>query len=153
MAKRKGTPAAAPHDHSSHAPAPQDGTTRRFTSRGVIVEITEAKDRAALTLDGIPIEVEMVDGQYFSHLAHMFTGFGSMDALVDTLLASEGRTWSLHGHVCDERCASHGGHHDHGSHHGGAHHHDGGHHDHDHGTDRASGAKQRPRSPRRGGRR
>jgi hypothetical protein len=150
MAKRKSRPAKAPHGHP--APTPPKSGTRRFLNRGVQVEITEARGHVGLTLDGVPIEVAVVDGQFFSHLAHMFTGFGSMDALVDTLLANQGRTWSLHGHVCDASCPTDGTHHDHGSghDHGGGHDHGDG-HSHEEGHDH--GAAPRSATKRRGGRR
>jgi len=105
--------------------------TRSYRSRGVDVETRETKNRVELRLDGIPFDVEIVDGEYHSQLANQFTSFASLDEVVDTLLANEGRTWTLHGHFCDERCGPAGHHHD-GSHgHGEGHdrHHD----DHDHG--------------------
>jgi hypothetical protein len=116
-----------PHHHD---PPDKGGATRRFLNRGVQVEIREAPGRVALTLDGVPIEVSVDRGEYFAHVAHMFTGFGSIDALVDHLLANEGRTWTLHGHVCDERCRGGGHHHGHGSGHGHGHDHS---HHHGHG--------------------
>ena len=107
----------------------QRQTTRRFKRLGVDVQIREARDRVELTLDGNPIAVSLVDGQYHCQLAHPFTGFGSVEAVVDSLLASEGRLWTLHGHVCDERCDEIG--HQHGHEHGGPpgheHDHPGGH--------------------------
>ena len=146
MARRKAVPPRRTAKHQAHKPPhhdetpPQETTTRRFLNRGVKVEISEGTDRAALTLDGVPIDVSVDRGEYFAHVAHMFTSFGSMDALVDHLLANEGRTWTLHGHVCDERCGG-GHHHDHGSGQG----HDHSHHDHAHGP-------VTPRKPpRRGG--
>jgi hypothetical protein len=75
----------------------QKMTTRRYNSRGVEVEIQEAKDEVVLKLDGIPIEVEIVDGEYHSQTANMFAGFASIDVLVDSLLEHEGLTWTLHG--------------------------------------------------------
>lgn len=99
------------------------GTVRRYRNRGVDVQVREGKNWVELELDGTPVEVEVVDDEYFSFLANMFTGFASMDDLVDTLLANEGRTWTLHGHTCDEQCGHHG-------HHRSRHSHDGGHHDH-----------------------
>jgi len=92
-------------------------TTRRFRSRGVDVEIRESKKRVELSLDGIGIPVSVIDGKFHSDLANQFRAFPSVDEIVETLLSNEGRTWTLHGHVCDERCAEgrhHG--HDHGSH-------------------------------------
>lgn len=98
--------------------------TRRYRNRGVEVEIREAKDRVELKLDGKPIAVSLIDGKFHSQIAHAFRTFDSLDEVVDTLLANQGRTWTLHGHVCDERCSA-GGHHDHGPGHT---------HDHEHGS-------------------
>jgi hypothetical protein len=128
-----------------------EATVRRYRTRGVEVEIKEntlglrggraADNRVELTLDGKPIDVEMVDGKYHCQLANQFMAFDTIDEVVDTLLANEGRTWTLHGHFCDERCGP-GGHH-----HGGAgqapghDHDDGGGHDHDHGTHRRRGRR------------
>lgn len=122
-----------------HTP-PQNDVTRRYRSRGVDVEVGEAKPAIAmkhdgrttetsvieLKLDGKPIHVSLIDGKYYSQLANQFTAFGSVDDIVDTLLTNEGRTWTLHGHLCDERCSDGDHHHenDHGHTHG---------HDHDHG--------------------
>jgi hypothetical protein len=92
--------------------------TRRYRSRGVDVEIREAADRVELTLDGMPVPVSIVDGEFHSQLANQFTAFETIDEIVDTLLANEGRTWTLHGHVCDERCGPHGHHQDPRHHHG-----------------------------------
>jgi hypothetical protein len=109
-------------------------TTRAFRQRGVDVELREAGNRVELTLDGHPVAVTVDRGEFHSQLANQFMAFPSLDHLVDTLLANEGRTWTLHGHLCDERCRAGrhahgpgqgaGGHagHDHGSH---AHGHDG----------------------------
>lgn len=107
---------------------PQRMTTRSYRSRGVNVEIREAKDRVELKLDGKPIHVSIIDGKVHSQLAHMFRAFDSVDDIVDTLLANEGRTWTLHGHLCDERCRKGEHHHEHGQNRG----HDHG-HDHHHG--------------------
>lgn len=112
---------------SKHKPTDKM-TARSYRSRGVDVEIKESKSRVEVKLDGVPIDVSVLDGKFHSQLANQFTEFGSLDALVDTLLANEGRTWSLHGDVCNERCGPGGHHHDHGS--GGGHDHGGGHHDH-----------------------
>jgi hypothetical protein len=111
----------------------ETGANRRYRSRGVDVEIDETPEKIELRLDGHPIDVELIDGEYHSQTANMFTSFGSVEEIVDTLLATEGRTWTLHGHVCDERCGPQGHHggHDHGPGHGddhGGHHHGG--HDH-----------------------
>jgi hypothetical protein len=91
MARRKRTPSTRP-------------TTRRYESNGVEVEIREAKNRVELKLDGKPIRVSIIDGKFHSQLANQFMAFDSIDDVVNTLLATEGRTWTLHGHVCDERC-------------------------------------------------
>jgi hypothetical protein len=98
--------------------------TRSYRSRGVDVEIRERKDHVEVTLDGVPIRVDIVDGEYHSQLANQFTAFASVDEVVDTLLANEGRTWTLRGHICDERCGPAGHHHE------GPHHHDHGDHGH-----------------------
>jgi hypothetical protein len=116
---------AHPHGKSPRGKMPRGATTRRFRSRGVEVQIREAKDRVELTLDGKPIDVEVIDGEYHSQLANQFTAFASVDDIVDTLLENEGRLWTLHGHVCDERCGPGGHHHD-----------DAGDHDHMHGGER-----------------
>ena len=92
--------------------------TRRYRSRGVDVEIRESADRIELTLDGISVPVSIVDGQFHSQLANQFTAFETIDEIVETLLANEGRTWTLHGHVCDERCGPHGHHDEPGHRHG-----------------------------------
>ena len=132
------------------------GDVRRYRTRGIDVEIREgrlglagsrAKDnQVELTLDGTRIDVEMIDGKYHCQLANQFTAFDSLDQVVDTLLANEGRTWTLHGHVCDARCAAGGHHHhgaeghdhqahgDHGHSHAAEHDHDPGDHDHAHGA-------------------
>lgn len=115
-------------------PQPRRGT-RSYRSRGVDVQIRETKTRVEVTLDGMPIDVEIVDGEYHSQFANQFTSFASVDEVVDTLLANEGRTWTLHGHFCDERCGPEGHHHDRPHAHGG--HHDHADHDHhDHGGGR-----------------
>lgn len=102
---------------------PQKMTTRSYRSRGVQVEISEAKDHVELKFDGKPIHVSIIDGKFHSQLAHMFRAFDSVDEIVDTLLANEGRTWTLHGHLCDERCREGKHHHDHSHDHGHGHHH------------------------------
>lgn len=101
----------------------QKVTTRSYRSRGVNVEVSEGKDSVELKLDGKPIHVSIIDGKFHSQLAHMFRAFDSVDDLVDTLLTNEGRTWTLHGHLCDERCRKGEHHHDHGHDHGHGHHH------------------------------
>jgi hypothetical protein len=133
MARQK-TPTARPAEKQPSHEAPEQGT-RRFRSRGVDVEIRASRSNAVeLTLDGEPIDVEVVDGKFHSQRAHMFAAFDSIDALVETLLANEGRTWTLHGHVCDARCTAQG------HHHGGGHSHDPGHlHTHGGGTTEPNG--------------
>ncbi|MDQ3937569.1 MAG: hypothetical protein M3253_02695 [Chloroflexota bacterium] len=103
---------------------------RSYRSRGVDVEIRESPERVHLKLDGHPIDVEFIDGEYYSNTAGMFTSFNSVEEIVDTLLDNEGRTWTLHGHVCDERCGTGGHHHGAGERHehGHDHHRAGGHH-------------------------
>lgn len=96
--------------------------TRSYRSLGVNVEVSESKDRVELKLDGKPIHVSVVDGEIHCQLANQFTAFGSIDDVVAALLAKEGRTWTLHRHLCDEQCGK------------GEHHHDQG-HDHHHGGD------------------
>jgi hypothetical protein len=91
--------------------------TRTYRSRGVDVEIRESADRVDLTLDGIPVPVSIVDGEFHSQLANQFTAFETVEEIVETLLANEGRTWTLHGHVCDERCGPRGHHHEPGHQH------------------------------------
>ena len=101
-------------------------TSRRFVTRGVDVSIVQEGKRVALTLDGMPVHVSIVDGEYHCQLANQFTGFGSIDDIVETLLAKEGRTWTLHGHLCDASCGpeghgpghTHGSDHSHSGHHG-----------------------------------
>jgi hypothetical protein len=90
----------------------QEPAVRQYRSRGVDVEIRESADQVDLTLDGLPVHVSIVDGEYHSQLANQFTAFETIDEIVDTLLANEGRTWTLHGHVCDQRCGRGGHHHD-----------------------------------------
>jgi hypothetical protein len=113
-------------------------TRRRYRSRGVEVEIGESKDQVALSLDGIAIDVALIDGRYHSQTANQFRSFSTIDELVDTLLKYEGRTWTLHGHVCDERCDK------------GRHHRDHGHGDHGHGD---HGRDHGPGDPEAAGRR
>jgi hypothetical protein len=67
------------------------------------VEIGESKNFVELRFDGKAIDVSVVNGRFHSQLANQFTEFGSVDNIVELLLANEGRTWTLHGHVCDER--------------------------------------------------
>jgi hypothetical protein len=112
MAHRHGdTPQRKPRPR-----ARQEPVLRKYRSRGVDVEIRESADEVELSLDGMQVPVSIVDGEYHSQLANQFTAFETIDEVVDTLLANEGRTWTLHGHVCDERCDDRGGGHRH--HHG-----------------------------------
>jgi hypothetical protein len=97
-------------DHKDKTP--NNMTTRRYRSRGVDVEIREAKNHVELKLDGKPVHVSIIDGKVHSQLANQFRAFDSIDEVVDTLLKNEGRTWTLHGHICDARCAEGGHHHD-----------------------------------------
>lgn len=83
---------------------------RRYRSRGVDVEIREAPTTVELFLDGHPVWVTKDGDEYHSQLANQFMAFPTIDDVVATLLANEGRTWTLHGHVCDERCTAHGHH-------------------------------------------
>jgi hypothetical protein len=99
--------------------------TRHYRSRGVDVEIREARNRVELKLDGKAIHVSIIDGMVHCQLANQFRAFDSIDDVVDTLLANEGRTWTLHGHVCDERCGESGHHHGHSFGHDQGHHHHG----------------------------
>ena len=108
-----------------------DLSTRVFRQRGVDVEIKESRDRVELTLDGHPVAVTVDGGEFHSQLANQFMAFPTIDDLVESLLANEGRTWTLHGHLCDERCT--GGRHAHGSGPPGDHDHGGHDHGHDHG--------------------
>lgn len=113
-------------------------STRRFRSRGVDVEIREAPERAEgqgperveVMLDGRLIPVTFDCGEYYSQLANQFTGFATIDDLVETLLANEGRTWTLHGELRGHGTAGphgqppdEGGQGGHGGHGGGAHEH------------------------------
>jgi len=68
--------------------------------RGRKVQV-EQDDAGVVTLviDGHDVEVEIVDGKYFSHLAGMFEGFDDLFALVDSLMEHEGTLWSFsHAH-------------------------------------------------------
>ena len=96
-------------------------TARTFRVRGVEVTVVQDRKRVELKLDGIPIHVSVVDGEFHCQLANQFTAFGSIDHVIETLLAREGQTWTLHGHLCDATCGPNG----HGS--------DGHIHSHDHG--------------------
>lgn len=127
MAQSKSKPAPAKRDRGA--------STRTYRSRGVDVEIVESGDRVELKLDGHHIDVELIDGEYHSQTANMFTSFSSVEEIVDTLLANEGRTWTLHGHVCDEACGPEGHHHRAGE----RHEHGSGHHR-DHGGGRGHGS-------------
>jgi hypothetical protein len=81
---------------------------RRYLSRGVEVEIRdpgdlESNEKVELTLDGLPVDVSLINGKYYSQLAHPFLAFDSIDEIVDTLMANEGRTWTLHGGLDQDR--------------------------------------------------
>ncbi|ALO12393.1 hypothetical protein AQF52_6801 [Streptomyces venezuelae] len=93
------------------------------------VRITAENDEIELRLDDTPIAVAYLDGEYHSQLANQFTGFPTMDALVDSLLETEGKTWTLHG-------GTSGGAHPHGAPNGGHGTGHGGHHGHEGGGDR-----------------
>jgi hypothetical protein len=82
---------------------------RSFRSRNVDVFIRESDDRVEVTLDGQPIDVEKIDGEYHSQLANQFVGFKTLDELVDTLLHNEGRVWSLSGDIGSPGGHRHGG--------------------------------------------
>jgi hypothetical protein len=88
-----------PREHAQERPS-----VRSFRSRGIDVQISESKDHVELTLDGVPIKVSVVDGKYHSQLANQFVGFSSIEDVVEMLLSHQGKTWTLHGHVCDESC-------------------------------------------------
>ena len=77
---------------------------REFESRGVNVTVNESGDDVTLELNGHPIEVAKIDGQYHSQTAHQFRSFATMEELIDTLLRNEGRYWQL------ESPTQHGGH-------------------------------------------
>lgn len=70
---------------------------RSFRSRGVDVTIREEDDSVALELNGQPIEVAKIEGQYHSQTAHQFRTFDTIDEIVETLLRNEGRYWKLEG--------------------------------------------------------
>lgn len=101
-------------------------------SRGVDVRIAQGEGGSVdLRLDGMPVQVTYMDGEYHSQLANMFTGFPTIDDLVESLLQTQGRTWVLRGGHTG------GGGHDHDHDHGG-----GGHdHGHDHGHGGGGGAR------------
>jgi hypothetical protein len=130
MARSRSRAPRAVRRHPAH---PTPATERRYRNRGVEVAVREshlglgglrrADKRVDLTLDGVSVDVEMVDGRYHCQLANQFTSFETIDEVVDALLDTEGRTWTLHGHVCDDRCGD-GHHHGPGDHEPG---HDGGH--------------------------
>ena len=65
----------------------------RFERNGRVVEIAEDDKGVRLTIDRHPVEVEIVDGKYSSHLANMFVMYDDIYQLVDELFANEGRTW------------------------------------------------------------
>ena len=79
-------------------------TSRLYRARGVEVAVVQDRKRVELKLDGIPIHVTVVDGEFHCQLANQFTALGSIDHVIEVLLATEGRTWTLHGHLCDTTC-------------------------------------------------
>lgn len=95
--------------------------SRQYMSRGVDVRITEESGKVELRLDDLPVDVSYIDGEYHSHLANMFTGFPTIDALVDSLLETEGRTWTLRGGGPGTGGGHGGGGHGGGGHGGGGH--------------------------------
>jgi hypothetical protein len=97
---------------------------RSFKRQGVDVTIREDGDRVELELDGHPVPVSRVEGKYLSQFAHMFKTFDSVDAVVDTLLENEGRTWTLSGGAPGSPLGGHGSH-EHGGHEHGGHEHGG----------------------------
>ncbi|MGX1886954.1 hypothetical protein [Streptomyces sp. NPDC055287] len=98
--------------------------SRHYVSRGVDVRIAEREDGVDLRLDGMPVHVTYMDGEYHSQLANMFTGFPTVDDLVESLLQTQGKAWVLRG---GHTGGGHGG----GGHTGGGHG-GGGHGGHDH---------------------
>ncbi|MFF1374579.1 hypothetical protein OG280_00505 [Streptomyces virginiae] len=106
---------------------PDTPQSRHYVSRGMDVRITAEKEEIELRLNGMPVDVIYLDGEYHSQMANQFTGFPTIDALVESLLQTQGRTWSGRGGSC---CGGHphgeGGH----PHDGGGHPHDGGGHPH-----------------------
>ncbi|MER6443976.1 hypothetical protein [Streptomyces venezuelae] len=99
---------------------PDTPQSQHYVSRGMDVRITAEKEEIELRLNGMPVDVIYLDGEYHSQMANQFTGFPTIDALVESLLQTQGRTWSGHPH-------GGGGH----PHDGGGHPHDGGGHPHD----------------------
>lgn len=67
----------------------------QFQRDGHKVEVAEDAQGVHLKIDNHPIEVEVVDGGYSSHLAHMFVIYDDLYALIDQLFATEGKTWRL----------------------------------------------------------
>lgn len=65
----------------------------RFERNGRVVEIGEDDQGVHLTIDRHPVEVEIVDGKYSSHLANMFVMYDDIYQLLDELFENEGRTW------------------------------------------------------------
>jgi hypothetical protein len=92
---------------------------RHYVSRGVEVRITAESDNdeVGLQLNGMPVDVIYIDGQYHSQLANQFTGFPTIDSLVESLLQTQGRTWTLRGGA-GGGTHPHGGNGGHGHHHG-----------------------------------
>ncbi|MDT9691237.1 hypothetical protein Q5762_23385 [Streptomyces sp. P9(2023)] len=76
---------------------PDTPGSSHYVSRGVDVQITTEGGGIGLQLNGTPIKVTYVNGEYHSQLANQFTGFPTIDALVESLLETEGRTWTLGG--------------------------------------------------------
>ncbi len=70
---------------------------RHYVSHGVEVDIEESAKGISLTLNGQPIDVSLLAGQYHSQIANQFMGFSSVEELVEEMLRNEGRYWSLQG--------------------------------------------------------
>jgi len=91
--------------------------TTRFVRQGRQVELYEDDDGVSLKIDGHPIDVEVVDGKYASHLANMFVDYDDVYQLIDQLFATEGKTWLFghphhpHPHPVAPDAGHHGGHH------------------------------------------
>jgi hypothetical protein len=76
-------------------PTDRAPTNRRFRRADHDIEIEEGPDHVSLSIDGYPVEVEVVDGRLHSHLAHPILAFDDVDALVERLLANENSTWRM----------------------------------------------------------
>ncbi|MFJ4617188.1 hypothetical protein [Streptomyces sp. NPDC088812] len=101
---------------SNHGPGRPE--SRHYVSRGVDVRIVEGEGGGVdLRLDGMPVHVTYTDGEYHSQLAGMFTGFPTVDDLVESLLRTQGKTWVLRGGHTGGGHGGHGG----GGHGGGGH--------------------------------